>query len=192
MSISVKFPAQEYTNVQVRRKNNEAYNEWINEIPEDWIEQFCKNGLIPFLSKYGYSVTYDLNTIIDYCKEWAFNHVKITTSGLTLKHCKYLKPNNTGGQEEKEWYEFKISCEDWSVFASLWATTGFLDDSDAGQSQKIEVSIFAWHLINLEVSPTHIKWLELNDILQQQDDIQNTYHTVIDESVPYGGDRRTA
>jgi len=98
---------------------------------------------------------------------------------------------HSGGEEEHAWFLFKIPSHEWLDFANQWSTHGFLDDSDAGHSQSMDLPIFIWHLINLQASPSHHEWVRHNDTMNYQDELQGIFHSNTEDSHhPYGGERR--
>ena len=93
-----------------------------------------------------------------------------------------------GGNEEYEWYQYKIPEEDWLALMDAWKVDGFLDDlSDVGYKQRNELVWFIWHCIDLDNCPQHMRWLDLFEDKAENDD----YNLHQDEANVYGGDRRT-
>ena len=65
-------------------KLNDLYWTWFSKLPENWIETFVEEGLLPFLNQYGYSVGFSKKEIINYCKSWAFGHVQLALNKSKL------------------------------------------------------------------------------------------------------------
>ncbi len=171
---------------------NERYSEWKYGLPNGWITDFISNGLIPFLNERGYSVGMTQKDVVNYCIQWAFAHCYIEQKKGDLLNINYLKSCNTGGEEELEWFEFQIPLEEWDALADSWQVTEFLDTSDAGVSQRNDLFSFAWNIIRLEDSKAHHKWLSFWDNADySEDDSPHNGAMYTDDSIAYGGDRRT-
>jgi hypothetical protein len=190
MSLNTQYPAQSYMISQKVQKEETLYKEWISEIPRNWIQHFIKNGLIPFLNKYGYVIAYDVPTVCSFFKEWAFIHV-------LMKHCRntytsrtFLQCAHNGGSDEKDWYMFLIPSDGWFDLSKEWASNEFLDDSEAGQSQQYDLCEFVWNMIHLSSSKSHMKWLQHMDILEYQEDDTVNPSNIAEEHVVYGGERK--
>jgi hypothetical protein len=168
------------------------YGCWYSNIPEKWIEDFVEKGLIPFLNQHGYSVAYSLKEVVHYCKRWAFAHVQVTSNKTKMLEISFLKTMNSGGAEEYDWFTYTIPSEEWFNLAEEWSELQFLDETDAGESQKLDLQEFAWHILYLEGSKAHEEFLYFteSDMVDQEDDI--VAQTVQpDDQGAYGGDRRT-
>jgi hypothetical protein len=186
------FPAQSYLRTLKKRTIQEWYYDWLENIPEEHIERFLQDGLIPFLKKHGYSVLYDTSFLHKACYEWSFGHVRIQRQKSKMLDRTFLKCAHNGGEEEFEWYVHSIPTENWLQLCSIWKQEEFLDDSETGYAQMCDLYLFAWQLIDLENSKAHHKWL---DIISYVNDTLDEPSTIItmnpDDYVPYGGDRRT-
>jgi len=172
-------PASKFLAAIASRKNSEAYSKWKDELPELWIESFIKYGVKPFLNKYGYSLGFSDSRCIQYCKRWAFAHL---SRGIIDP----IDWAHEGGEEEYEWYQDTISILEWNEFARAWQASEFLDSSDAGYNQNINLSKFIWQCISLEGSSRHTEWL---DSLEEEESAEQFW--ISDDSHAYGGDRRT-
>jgi len=164
------FPAQRITRKYKYDVQNLFYEQWISEIPLNYIVHFVEQGLLPFLKLHGYTIDYTVDKIASCLEEWAFHNVLITQYGSLYKYVSYLTCTHHGSEEEKEWYHHCISTEDWFNLCSTWAVTEFLDDSDTGRAQQLDLSNAVWHLISLTNSPSHHKWQHHMDLLNYQDD----------------------
>jgi hypothetical protein len=170
----------------------DRYYEWKYGLPDKWISNFISNGLVPFLNERGYSLGLTEKIMIAYCIEWGFAHCYTEQKKAEQLNINFLKCCNTGGDDELEWYQFQIPFEEWEDLADAWQVTEFLDTSDAGISQRNDLPFFAWNLIRLESSKTHHKWLSILDNGDYSDD--DGPHNIVaynDDSIAYGGDRRT-
>ena len=103
-----------------------------------------------------------------------------------------MKCAHDGGEDELDWYTHSIPFDSWEALASKWAAPGFLDDSDAGYAQTIDIAQFAWQLIDLYSSRTHLRWkdmIEYHDL--DEDHGRVSYAQPAEDTGAYGGDRRT-
>jgi hypothetical protein len=174
------------------KKLEGLYWDWLSKLPEGWIETFIEEGLLPFLKHYGYAVAYSKKDIVNYCKSWAFGHVHIALNKSKFLEISFLKTMNSGGSDEYNWFTYTISSEEWIDFTEYWNQLEFFDDTDAGESQKVDFPIFVWHLLCLESSKAHNEYLYFteSDSFDQEDD--NIHHPIYqDDQGAYGGDRRT-
>jgi len=187
---TTRFPAQQITQKYKYDVQNHFYTEWISDLPDGHILHFVERGLIPFLKHHGYTINYSISRVFSCIEEWAFHHVLLTQYSSKYKSITYLTCEHDGGNDEKDWYHHIIETETWGKLCSSWAATDFLDDSDTGRSQQLDLSDAIWNLICLESSPSHHKWQQTMDALNYQDDTYtwNQYYT--DESGPYGGERK--
>jgi hypothetical protein len=157
---------------------NKAYNEWFNCLPLNHIESFVTHGLKPFLLQFGYTFGFSEEKMISYIKRWAFNYV-------LRNNMEFVNWAHSGGDEEYDWYRFNISMDDWDGLTKAWKASRFLDDSDAGFHQGVDLSWFIWSCISLDLSKQHHKWLDMNTDLEEEEQWVN------DDNHAYGGDRRT-
>jgi hypothetical protein len=142
------------------------------------IESFISQGLKPFLLQFGYTFGFSEEKMTSYIKRWAFNFV--------LKNDKeFVNWAHNGGDEEYDWYRFNISMDDWDKLCSSWKAPGFLDDSDIGYRQVVDLSWISWACISLDLSKEHMKWIEINT------DYEDEEQWVNEDNHAYGGDRRT-
>jgi hypothetical protein len=166
--------------------------EWLHGLPDGHIERFVEEGLTPFLKKYGYKSCYDRKEQEKACKEWAFGHVRIQQKGPDLYDRFFIKCAHNGGEEEFDWYVHTIPLEEWETLAMKWSASEFLDDSDAGYAQVIDLAQFAWQLIHLDSSPNHIRWKAIFESSDYDDEyIVASHAQPTEDTGAYGGDRRT-
>jgi hypothetical protein len=163
------FPAQELTKKYKYDVQNYFYNEWISDIPFNYIQYFVEYGILPFLKLHGYTIDYTLDKIASCLDEWAFHHVLITQYGSLYKTISFITCSHDGGEDEHDWFHHRIATDDWFKLCSSWAVTGFLDDSDTGRSQQLDISNAVWNLISLTNSPSHHKWQQHVESLNYQD-----------------------
>lgn len=191
----IYFPSINPTYFLRARKENQNEDEfwnWFSQLPDDWIADFVKNGLLPFLNRYGYTVAYTLKEIIAYCKRWAFAHVQVTSNKTKLLEISFLQTRNMGGPEEYDWFTYTIPSDEWVSLAEDWSELQFFDETDAGESQKVDLQEFAWNILYLEGSKSHKEFLYFieSDVYDQED--ENTGQPLqLDDQGAYGGDRRT-
>lgn len=181
-----------YLWAEKNKKLEDLYWNWFLKLPERWIETFIEEGLLPFLEKYGYSVAYSKKDIIKYCKSWAFGHVQIALNKSKLLEISFLQTKNSGGPEEYDWFTYTIPTEEWLEFMEYWSQLEFFDDTDAGESQKVDFPSFVWHILFLEGSKAHQDYLYFinSDSFEQEDDA-NYQPLYQEDQGAYGGDRRT-
>ena len=146
-------------------------NSWKRGVPDYYIQDFIEYGLSPFLKSHGYKIGLSLRDTIKYCKEWAFAHVEKESNHRPIKEIHFIRCAHNAGQEELDWYLHKICIEEWYILYDDWQTNEFLDDSDAGHAQRVDLPFFAWRLINLYSSKSHIEYLEfINNDEDMNDD----------------------
>jgi hypothetical protein len=185
------FAAQNFVILQYKKNKNSEYLNWLNNFDTHFFSDFVQEGLIPFLNKYGYSVSLHTNTVIKFLKEWSFAIVYTQTHKSFCLNREYTYCFHNGGMEDFDHFTFKISPDDWEDFLDAWRHTEFMDDSEAGFEQKSEFYMFAWRIIDLYNSKVYFKYLQLQDT---EDDYDDNYHGINhghDENQAYGGDRRT-
>jgi len=185
------FPAQKATQKFKYDVQNYFYEQWKSDLPENCIHQFVQYGLLPFLKNHGYVINNSVERIASCIDDWAFHHVLVTQYGSKYKSITYLTCEHNGGHDEKDYYHHRISTDDWFGLCSTWASTDFLDDSETGRSQQLDLSDAVWQLISLLDSPSHKKWVHHMDSLNYQDDeYWSGHHYHHDEPGPYGGERK--
>jgi hypothetical protein len=155
-----RSPAQAW----IIRRRNEEYTAlrkaWKKELPQGWITRFLEEGLLPLLKIRGYIIGYSLLSASRYCSEWASSHMLVEhykNENLVIIH---KKNSNQGNQDEQDWFFHNIPSEDWISLCERWSTTQFLDDSDVGYAQQMDLPYFAWRLVSLSSSRAHQKYLE--------------------------------
>lgn len=173
-------PAQVFLSKRRNDEHSALRREWKKELPQGWIAHFLENGLIPLLKARGYTIGYSLLSATQYCSEWASCHVLVKhykNQNLLIVHKKNI---NKGGLEEQDWFFHNIPIEDWFALCERWSAHEFLDDSDIGCEQRMDLPYFAWHLVSLSSSRAHQKYL---DWLSGSD--ENTF--LDEESTPFSG-----
>jgi hypothetical protein len=172
---------------QLKEEKKGLYEEWLSELPAGWFEVFITNGLVPFLARFGYALDFSLDEQVKILRGWAFAHVQIQRlSGYHNSHVTLLRCAHSGGDEEFDWYCHTISPLAWETFAKKWAHVDFLDESDPGHHQRMDLPRLVWHMISLNKSRTHRVWLEILQDCMEQDDFVHE-----DSCVAFTGNRRT-
>jgi hypothetical protein len=188
---SIVTCAEQYGRTQRRKEIRSLYDDWRPGIPRDFFKRFIHQGLQPFLARYGYSLNQSWDQLERYCAEWAFAHVQMQRYKQQFKQRTFMKQFHTGGEEHFDWFQFTIPYEDWETLADAWKCPEFLDDSDIGIAQRLDLSMFVWNLIDLVCSKRHIEWLQFHED-GDEDDIQYLQpQFTADEGHAFGGDRRT-
>lgn len=177
---------------RAKARLQESYTCWKDGLPDHHIERFVEEGLRPLLKRNGYHVALIPQTLAKACKEWAFAHVRIQQKGSDMFDRFFMKCVHYGGEEEFDWYMYNLPFEKWDDLCQEWAAPEFLDDSDAGYAQMIDLAQFAWQTIHLDTSPSHIYWKKTIEQADQDEDYTPILQTQpIEDSGAYGGDRRT-
>jgi len=177
------IPSSEFLQSLEKKERHKKHSEWRNKFPEDWIELFIQQGIVPFLKHYGYRLGFSIEHCIQYTNTWAFLHLYTKDK----YECKVWAHNGTNN--EYEWFHYKISQESWSNLIDTWKVEGFLDDSDAGLRQSEDLAWFIWHLVDLNNSREHINYLELFEDSEDKYDDYSGHNN--EEMNAYSGDRRT-
>ena len=173
------------------KETRAMYKEWYAGIPDGFFSLFVKHGLTSFLKRYGYEMNQSTPQLIQYCKEWAFSHVHIQRKKHISLQRTFLKIFHNGGEEELDWFLFSIPPDDWDAFADQWKCPEFLDESDAGYAQRMDLTLFVWNIVDLVNGRQHAKWVQFNET-GDEDDIAYTQTAINpDEGAAFGGDRRT-
>ena len=173
-------------------EKKEKRRTWIRGLPEEHIYTFIKEGLEPFLNTFGYNLGYSIKDCVAYCKDWAFAHVEIQGSYKPKQTIQFLRCAHNGSSDAFEWYLGIISPDDWYTLCEKWSTNDFLDESDVGYAQRVDIAWFVWNLLSLESSKEHSKFLEFMYSEDDMDDDGHYTHGVIEDGLgTYGGDRRT-
>lgn len=172
---------------QIRNDSQKLYQNWICHIPEGYFERFLEKGVKPFLSHFGYRLGFSANERIKMIRAWAFAHVQIQRQPKKYGcHVSLLKCAHDGGDEEYDWFCHTIGQDDWDSLAEQWYSTDFLDDSDPGVYQRLDLPRVIWYMISLEGSRAHQQWLDVvMDGIEQEDGIQE------DSNIAFTGNRRT-
>lgn len=182
-----KLPAASFLSNQIANTRAALYESWLSELPAGTFQQFLEKGIEPLLQKFGYSLGFTRQDQIRMLRGWAFGHVQIqrqskhyndTVTILRCAHC--------GGEEEYDWFLNTIPLDAWYKIADTWFATDFLDDSDPGMAQRVDLPRLVWHMISLESSKAHHLWLNvLQDTMDQEDTIYD------DSNIAFTGNRRT-
>jgi hypothetical protein len=181
-----------FLRAEQNKQLDNLYWNWFYKFPEGWIEKFIEEGLVPFLEKHGYAVAYSKKEIVNYCKSWAFGHVQISLNKSKLLEVSFLKTKNFGGQDEYDWFTYRIPSDEWIEFVESWSELEFFDDTGAGESQKVDFPLFVWHILLLESSKAHQDYLYFMNIDGFEQEEETNYQPLYqDEQGAYGGDRRT-
>jgi hypothetical protein len=183
--------ADKYVAQLHRKEIVQMYREWRAGIPEGFFKRFIKVGIEPFLKGYGYQMNTSYSQIEQFCKEWAFAHVQIQRKGGESLQRTFLKAFHDGGEEEYDWFMFTIPSDDWMEFANGWSYSEFLDDSEAGYAQRMDLPLFVWRILDLAGSKRHHKWLEFNTDDDEDEIVFLQAVQTNDEGRAFGGDRRT-
>lgn len=176
-----------FVSAQIRTERQELYASWISEIPEGYFQRFLEEGIKPLLANFGYRLGLSSNECGSMLRSWAFAHVQTQQQSKNYgKYITILKCAHDGEQDEYDWFLHKISNEDWNSLSDHWYSTEFLDDSDPGVYQRLDLPRIVWHMISLEGSRAHQQWLDVvMDGFEQDDGIQE------DSNVAFTGNRRT-
>lgn len=180
-----------YRNSIHRKTIRSLYDEWRAGIPHGYFKRFIQEGLKPFLAKYGYSLNESWNQLEQYCAEWAFSHVRMQRAKHLDIQRTFMKQFHEGGEEESDWFSFTIPYEDWETLAKDWMCPEFLDDSDVGLNQRLDLSMFVWNLVDLYASKRHFEWVQFIESSEDDDIHYLQTNVTTDDGVAFGGDRRT-
>jgi hypothetical protein len=187
------FVAQNLVSSKYKQAKKQEYLSWVNQFNPNFFYEFIENGLIPFVNKYGYSICLSSDTLVKYLQEWAFSLVYINHHKSFQIERDYVYCFHNGGMEDFDYFTFKISPDDWNEFLDVWSESEFFDDSEAGFDQRAEFYMFTWRVIDLYNSKTYKKYImqqEADDEYYDDNGIFLSHHTN-EESMAYGGDRRT-
>lgn len=155
------------------------------------VRKFIELGLKPFLDKFGYTLGFTIDDCVAYCKQWVFAHVECQSVYNPKHSIQFLRRAHNGSAEEFDWFLGIISPDDWFTLCDEWAASQFLDDSDAGEKQRIDIPWFVWNLLALENSKAHTRFIEFMYSEEDYDD-DGHYGGAGDDGLgSYGGDRRT-
>lgn len=166
-----------------------AYKEWKSNLPGKLVDDFVSKGLVPFLKQKGYEIGFKLEDCIRYCYQWAYAHVQMHSQKSKGLQRYFLKSANMDYIDEKDWFLLQFDNEEWNELAECWYDYEFLDDSEIGYAQRLDLSEFAWQLVDLNQSKSHWKWLDIMEGEAGEEDEYAPLHQ--EESIAFGGDRRT-
>ena len=183
--------ADHYTQALQRKQKRRLFEEWRAGIPSGLFTKFITNGLPPFLAKHGYTLNQSTDQLVQYCVEWAFAHVWMSRKKQSFLQRTFMKQFHDGGEEDFDWFYFSIPMDDWEELADAWSCPEFLDDSDAGTAQRLDCPMFVWNILDLGSSRRHMKWMAMNDLLEDDETHYLQSQAITDESMAFGGDRRT-
>ena len=185
-------PGHTISVARAKARLQEEYLCWKDGLPDQHIERFVEEGLRPLLKRHGYYSSLIPQNLAKACEEWAFAHVQIRRKGPDLYDRFFMKCVHYGGEEEFDWYTHRIPFETWDAFRKQWTAPEFLDDSDAGYAQTIDLAQFAWQTIHLDSSPSHIRWKAIIEQAEHDDEYTPALQTQpCEDAGAYGGDRRT-
>jgi hypothetical protein len=161
-------------------------------LPEQWIEEFVRDGIIPFLQSRGYVLRYELKDCSRHLYNWAFAHVWVSRPENRALHINYSVPQ-PGTLDDYVFFSMKVDAFDCTELMDTWTSYQFFDESPAGRAQRMEFQTFLWRIVNLDRSKTHRRWREWFDTQHEDDSEENAYMQSLQEdgSRAYGGDRRT-
>jgi hypothetical protein len=185
---SVAKLANTFVTKRTMAGKKEQKQEWHSGVGQGWIQDFIEYGLEPFLNTHGYHLGYSITGATAYCKAWAFAHVQAKrTSPSASVVCQ--QTYHTGGEAERDWFLYRIPYDDWHQLCSEWYSSEFLDDSDAGEAQQVDLPYFVWNMITLATSPAHYAYLQA--MSEEYPDDEDFMQQVGEEYGVFGGDRRT-
>jgi hypothetical protein len=171
-------PASSYLFALKKKIEDKKYSTWFSCLPEDHIKGFLVYGIKPFLKKYGYVLGFSDEKMVSYLKRWAYNI-------FNKSNKKFVLIAHDGDDDMYDWFRYSIPMDDWGLLAHCWKAPEFLDESNAGLRQINDLPDFIWACINLDLSKQHIKWLDMNSELEEEE------MWIYDDTYAYGGDRRT-
>ncbi len=172
---------------RAKAKRQQLYMDWRAGVPTDHMYSMI-HSLRTMLKQRGYMLMDSDDKVAKSILQWAFSHVWVHRNPSKDLEINFVQSNHQGGPEEYDWFCHKISLDEWFTFCQAWATTEFLDDSDAGRTQCRDFSECIWHLIALNSSHAHNVWLD-TVCDEFSDDEQYAVHH--QEDYGFGGDRRT-
>ena len=133
---------------------------------KEWITNFVKNGLYPWIKSKGYS--------------WEFSesHIKncIATGLYENKNKSYLTSNwhysvsntDTNIHHYKDHFYHVINLNEWDKFWKIWGNmSDLIEDSPRGQDRRFDIQEFVWEQLDLTNSfQTNI----INELLEDLSD----------------------
>jgi hypothetical protein len=181
-------PAASFTQQQRKKERQAVYSAWRAGVSDTWLHRFVETGLRPFLLFFGYKLNVNDAHVVKCIRQWAYGHVLVQrypSQGLEVRFSQGIHPAD---REAFEWYQSQISLEQWETLCDSWKTTEFLDSSDAGYAQRLDISNCMWYLVDLYGSKSHKKYL---DTLPYEDYDEQHIVQHQDDSHAFTGDRRT-
>jgi len=178
------YPARNFLRAQDKNAHIALRKSWLRSIPDGYIANFMIQGLIPLLNRLGFSVGFTVDDCIKYCKEWAFSHLVKLKKPKSSIHL--LKSANNDNIDELIVFQLNVNFDE---LVKFWAIQEFLDDeTPVGQSQKLDLERFVWHLIDVANSKLYVKYY---DSYSENNQDETQYAVTHQEDNAYGGDRRT-
>lgn len=185
----IPSPAQHIVQRWAKLEKQDAKIEWTLGLPEGWLEDCVRHGIVRFLQSRGYVLRFSEQDTIKSLRQWAFAHVWQTKHAVQGTYLNYMIPS-PGNREDHEYFSMKVDSFDCTDFMDTWVSNEFFDETPVGRAQRMDFQQFLWYIVDLDRSKTHRKWRET----QMDDDRdENTYDYSHQEegSGAYGGDRRT-
>lgn len=189
MRKKMSFPASKWATGRAKEARQEEYAAWRTGVTDEWLAHFVEDGLIPFCEKYGYRLFGSTSDLVQKIRQWGFAYAYCAHRPSQKLYCNYKYENSKAG-DDYVYYHHKISAYDWQEFAEAWNAPEFLDESNAGLAQRVELSTCVWHLIDLDSSPAQRFWAE-NVYEADSDDEVTGFLNPMDDQQAYRGDRRT-
>ncbi len=181
-------PAQTICKSWTRDAKQHVRYQWLQGLPDQWLETCIENGLLPYLKQKGYCTTGTVKDTVAKFRAWAFAHVWQTRYWNTELHINYATAG-PGTQDDFDFMCLQLSSHELEEFMDAWTTCGLFDDSPEGHSQRMDIQQFVWHILDLERSKTHRRWKMAFEEDEQEETVYG--QSPHEEGVAYGGDRRT-
>ena len=185
----IPSPAQQIVQKWAAYEKQDAKFEWSIGLPEKWLEDCVRHGLLPFLQDRGYVLRFNVDDTVKALKQWAFAHVWQTNYTTEKSYLNYMI-SPPGGRDEYEYFCMKVDAFDCTELMDAWIRNEFFDDSLVGRAQRMDFQQFLWYTVDLERSKMHRKWRE-TQMDEDRDENGYDYSHHEEGSGAYGGDRRT-
>lgn len=185
----VIYPAVSFTQQQKKRERQEVYSAWRAGVSDSWLHTFVESGLRPFLLFFGYKLNVNDSYVVKCLRQWAFGHVLVQRYPSLNLEVHFTQGIHPGDREAFEWYQTQIPLEHWETLCERWKSTEFLDSSEAGYTQRLDLHTCVWYLIDLYGSKSHKKYLDSLPYEDSDDEQHIVQHQ--DDGHAFTGDRRT-